>query len=147
MNYFSAFSISASGMSVEKTRVDVAAVNLANIHSTRSAAGGGYKPLRVVSGERPANAFSNVLQGVGDPRGLNGAEVVAIAPLDVEPRMVHEPGHPDADEKGYVRYPRIDQTAEMLTLVTAMRAYEANLVAMSAARTMATRALEIGDQR
>lgn len=147
MDYFSAFAISASGMSVEKTRVDVTAVNLANIHSTRSATGGVYKPLRVISGERPAAAFSNVLQGVGDPNGLNGAQVVSIAPLNVEPRIVHEPGHPDADEKGYVRYPRIDQTAEMLTLVTALRAYEANLVAMNAARTMASRALEIGDQR
>ena len=146
MNYFSVFSISGSGMTVEKTRVDVAAVNLANMHSTRSINGGAYQPMRVLSGERLDNSsFADMLSAPTD--AMRGAQVLGVETLNVEPRLAFEPGHPDADEKGYVRYPNVDQTAEMLTLVSAVRAYEANLVALNAAKNMALRALEIGDQR
>jgi flagellar basal-body rod protein FlgC len=134
MNYLQAFAISASGMAVEKTRVDVTAVNLANMHSTRAADGGGFRALRVVSVERGAS-FDSLLRG---------AQVLELRPLESPARLAYEPGHPDADERGFVAYPGISPVAEMMNLLTAMRAYEANVAALNAAKAMALRTLEIG---
>lgn len=142
MTYLSSFAISASGLTVEKARLDATAVNLANIHSTRSIDGGPYRPIRVISGEKGAPAFTQVLDLQQIAAG--GVQVVAITKLEVPPRLVHEPSHPDADAKGFVHYPGIDHTAEMINLLTATRAYEANLAALGAAKAMAVKALEIG---
>ena len=73
-----------------------------------------------------------------------GAEVVQVVEENRAPRMAFDPGHPHADAKGFVAYPGVDQPTEMLMLNTALRAYEANMVALNTAKTMATRALEIG---
>jgi len=67
--------------------------------------------------------------------------------MRVAPRMVYEPGHPHADTKGYVAYPGVDQSTQMVNMASALRAYEANVVAMNAARVMAARTLEIGGQQ
>jgi flagellar basal-body rod protein FlgC len=134
MNYLQAFAISATGMAVEKARVDVTAVNLANAHSTRSADGVGFRALRVVSAER-VSSFDSLLRG---------AQIVAVRPLEAAPRLAFEPGHPDADDKGFVAYPGINPVAEMMNLLTATRAYEANVAALNAAKTMALRTLELG---
>lgn len=135
MNYLQAFAISASGMAVEKTRVDVTAVNIANATSTRSPDGSAFRPLRVVSGAKPAGSFSDLLAG---------ARVLELRALEAPPRLAYEPGHPDADERGFVAYPGINPVSEMVNLVTAVRAYEANVAALNAAKAMALRALEIG---
>jgi flagellar basal-body rod protein FlgC len=76
-----------------------------------------------------------------------GARIVAVQGDASPPRQVYEPGHPYADAKGFVNYPAVDQVAEMLNVNTALRAYEANVAAMSAARTMAARALDIGSSQ
>lgn len=144
MSYLSAFAISASGMDVEKTRVDITAMNIANMQSTRAADGGPYRPMRVVSGERIGQTFISMLDNQG--QNLGGARILSIARLDTAPRLIYEPSHPDADPKGYVHYPGIEHSSEMINLITAMRAYEANLVAFNAAKTMAVKALEIGGQ-
>jgi flagellar basal-body rod protein FlgC len=141
MDYRSAFQISASGMTVEKLRVDVTAVNLANVHSTRSADGKLFRPLRVVSQEATAS-FSTTFRQLSTT--LRGAQVAAVEELNVAPRLVLEPGHPDADEKGFVAFPGVDQVSEMVNLMTAVRAYEANVIAMNAAKVMTVKALEIG---
>ena len=143
MGYLSSFAISASGLTVEKTRLDATAVNIANIHSTRSIDGGPYRPIRVISGER-TSPFAQVLNTQQIASG--GVQVVSVSQLAVPPRLVHEPSHPDADAKGFVHYPGIDHASEMINLLTAMRAYEANLVALGAAKAMAVKALEIGGQ-
>lgn len=142
MTYLSSFAISASGLTVEKARLDATAINLANIHSTRSIDGGPYRPIRVISGEKGAPPFTQVLDLQQIAAG--GVQVIAIAKLELPPRLVHEPSHPDADAKGFVHYPGIDHTAEMINLLTATRAYEANLAALGAAKAMAVKALEIG---
>lgn len=144
MGYLSTFAISASGMDVEKTRVDITAMNIANMQSTRSADGGPYRPMRVISGERTEQTFASMLDR--HEKKLGGVQVLSITKLDTPPRLVYEPSHPDADPKGYVHYPGIDHSSEMINLITAMRAYEANLVALNAAKTMAAKALEIGGQ-
>lgn len=141
MDYLSAFSISASGMSVEKTRLDVTAFNLANAHSTRTPGGGAFVPMQVISGQRAAGVFDAHLNAAA------GAQVVEVRAMNIAPRMVYEPAHPDADAKGFVAYPGIDPVGEMVNMISTLRAYEANVAAMNAAKTMALKALELGGSR
>ncbi|MBI2308411.1 MAG: flagellar basal body rod protein FlgC [Rhodocyclales bacterium] len=141
MDFSYAAAISASGMDVERTRLDVSAINLANVHTSRTAEGGAFKPLRVVAGFGQVAPFSKAVALTG---GVPGARVVDIRRADVPPRMAYEPGHPDADAQGFVAYPGVDTTLEMVNVMTAVRAYEANVIAMNAAKAMATKALEIG---
>ena len=142
MEYASAFAISASGLQVAKLRVDVTAANLANAYSTRSADGTLFTPLQVVAASKRADLFRTMLYGAD--AALRGAEVVEVRPANVPPRLVYEPQHPDADAKGFVAYPGVNPVAEMVSLVAATRIYEANVAALNAAKSMATRALEIG---
>ncbi len=145
MNHLSVFEISASGMAFERLRADTASANLANLHTTRSLQGGPYKPLRAVAGSTfdPAS-FENQLSAAAVAQGLRTAEVKE---MPTPPRMVYEPGHPDANEKGYVAYPNINLVTEMVSLMTATRAFEANVSALNAAKAMALKALEIGGNR
>jgi flagellar basal-body rod protein FlgC len=140
MNYLLAFDISGSGMSVEKLRLDVTAINLANINTTRSADGGLFKPLKVVTTSKLTPTFDASLNQLS----VAGTVVADVIQADTPPRMVYDPGHPDADEKGFVAYPDINPVSEMINLITTTRAYEANVRAMNAAKTMALKALEIG---
>jgi flagellar basal-body rod protein FlgC len=143
MDYANVFAISGSGMSVEKMRLDVTALNIANAHSTRGLDGSRYQPLQVISAARPFDAvFGVAANGVS-----GGAEVLAVRPVNVAPRLVHEPNHPDADERGFVAYPGVNPVTEMVTLLSALRAYEANVAVLNAAKTMALKALEIGGDR
>jgi flagellar basal-body rod protein FlgC len=139
MDYLRAYAISGSGMAVEKARVDLAAANLANANSTRSAGGALYQPLRLITGAA-APDFAGQLAGA-----LRGAEVIGVRPMDVPPRLSYEPGHPDADDKGFVSYPGIQPLAEMMIMITAVRAYEANVAALNAAKAMAMKTLDIGN--
>jgi flagellar basal-body rod protein FlgC len=141
MDYRSAFAISASGMTVERLRLDVTAVNLANVHSTRSADGTLFRPMRVVSEPIPST-FAATFEGM--KMALGGARVANIEETAAAPRQVYEPGHPQADEQGFVSYPGVDQVSEMVNLMTAVRAYEANVIAMNVAKSMALKALDIG---
>jgi flagellar basal-body rod protein FlgC len=146
MDYHSAFAISASGMAVEKARLDVTALNIANASSTR-AGGTLYQPLTVISAPRQAAAFTRAMAAYGRV-GLDalptGVQVVEVRATGAPPRQVYEPAHPDADARGYVAYPGINPVTEMVNIIAATRAYEANLAAMAAARSMAQRALDIG---
>jgi len=145
MDYSQAFEISASGMTVEKLRIDVTAVNIANMHSTAAADGTLFRPLRVISRSSLPVFASQFEDGAGEAvYKLRGAQIHAVQELDVPPRSVYEPGNPGADDKGFVALPGVDHVSEMVTLVVALRAYEANVAAMNAARTMAMKALEVG---
>jgi flagellar basal-body rod protein FlgC len=143
MDYLTAFAISGSGMSVEKLRLDVTAVNLANVHSTRSASGAPFQPLTVVSSAREGASFAAAL-AAGSAALPLGAQVSEVRASAVPPRMVYEPSHPDADSKGFVAYPGVNTVNEMVNLISATRAYEANVAALNAAKVMALKALEIG---
>jgi len=137
MDYRSLFAISAAGMSVERTRVEVAALNLANANVAHSAGVERFTPLRVT-----AHAGFGAL--VTDGLRVGELPRAHVEPAEVPPRRVHEAGHPLADEEGFVSYPAVDPAAEMVSLMTASRSYEANLAAMNIARTLALKALEIG---
>jgi flagellar basal-body rod protein FlgC len=142
MDYRNAFAISATGMDIEKLRLDVTAANLANVHSGKRADGSLYQPMSVVSSESGADfaARFEASNGVA----LHGAQLVGVQPQAVPPRLVYEPGNPEANERGFVERPGIDHVGEMVNLSSALRAYEANVVAMNAAKTMALKALELG---
>jgi flagellar basal-body rod protein FlgC len=142
MDYSSNFAVSAAGMALERTRVEVAALNLANAHTTQSPGQVPYIPLQVVAQTAASNSFG-ALMGPDKP-GVPAAPEFHVEPANVAPRTVHEPGHPFADAKGFVNYPGVDTAAEMVSMMSATRAYEANVAAMNTARTMALKALDIG---
>jgi flagellar basal-body rod protein FlgC len=131
---FSSMDISASGLTAERLRLDVIASNISNVNSTRTAAGGPYRRKMPVFSENMAGA-----QGVA-----GGVRVTGIVE-DASPlKRVLDPGHPDADKDGYVLLPNVESVKEMVDMVTAMRAYEANATAISAGKALASKALEIG---
>lgn len=138
-----AYEISRTGMDVEWRRLEVIAQNLANAGTTRTASGGPYQPLRLVSGPQFASLYRHTSGGIA-PAALSGVRVYGIEPMNVSPRLVYEPSHPQADANGFVAYPGIDHAGEMTLLVKTARVYEANLVAMNAARSMYLKALELG---
>lgn len=142
MDYRAAFEISAAGMSLEKTRLDISALNLANMHSSIAPGSQGYRPMRVLAQPLTVD-FSNVMNAESSA----AVRSLSIVPMENTPRLVSDPGHPHADERGFVRYPGVDQASEMIIAMTALRAYEANVAAAGFARAMASRALEIGGQR
>lgn len=131
------FSISAAGMDIERLRVDVAAANLANA-SAAIGADGGYQPMQVVS---RAGGLRGATPSFGD---WMQAPTVSVVPTGAVPLERQEPWHPLADAKGIVRYPAVDHTTEMVNMMQAMRAYEANVAAMNTSRTMLLKAIEIG---
>lgn len=139
-----AFAISRSGLDVEWQRLQIVADNIANINTSRTSSGVGYVPRALVSG--PAGSFGKLVSDGLAGRRPTGVTVYDIATLGGETRKVYDPRHPDADEAGFVSYPAISQAGEMTMMVKASRAYEANLVAMSAALQMYSSALQIGRQ-
>lgn len=143
MRLFSAIETSASGLTAERFRLDLIASNLANAESTRTENGGPYR--RKVALFTPNGArysFRDILsmKYSGSPEGVR---VYGIEEDKSPLKRVYTPGHPDADEEGYVTYPNVDVVTEMVDMMSATRAYEANVTAIEAAKTMAQRALEL----
>lgn len=125
--------------------MDVVANNLANVNTTRTPGGGPFRRQQVAFA--PADkTFAETLAGASGDGGVTGGgvRVSAIVP-DMRPfKRVYEPGHPDADSKGYVSMPNIDTVSEMVDMMSATRAYEANVAAVGAVKSMAMKAMEIG---
>lgn len=139
MDYLKSFAVSAAGMVVERTRVEVAAMNLANANTVQDPAATGYRPLRVVAqaGQAPFSSLVESGLGVALP-------AATVEPTAVAPRLAQEPGHPLANEQGLVAYPGVDAATEMVSMMSATRAYEANVAALNTARTLALKTLDIG---
>ncbi len=148
MGFMDTLAISASGMTAERLRMDVVANNLANVNTTRTPGGGPFRREQVAMA--PASAsFGETLAGLsGDNGGAEavqgGVQVSGIVP-DMRPfKRVYQPGHPDADKQGYVNLPNVDTVTEMVDMMGATRAYEANVAAVGAVKGMAMKAMEIG---
>jgi flagellar basal-body rod protein FlgC len=140
-----AFEISRSGMDIEWRRLEVIAQNIANANTSRTAMGGTYQPMRLVSG--PRSGFASHLSSTSlSSQQMNGVQTYGVEPMNTTPLRVYDPAHPHADAKGFVSYPGIDHVGEMTLLVKTSRAYEANVVAMNAARAMYTKAFELGNR-
>lgn len=147
VDYQAASVIGAAGMAVQKLRADTAALNLASAGTSRPPGGLPYRAARVVVQTGVASSFADLMQAGQPPGRLILPQAAGIVTVDSTPRMMHEPGHPHADDRGYVAYANVDTLAEMLTIMNATRAYEANIAGMRATRAMALKALEIGGQR
>jgi len=134
---FGGLRASSSGLAAERVRIDVIAENVANARTTRTSEGGPY--TRKIVRFEPM-----VREAAGRPDQVVGVRAAGIdADRETPYGLVHEPSHPDADENGYVRYPNVNTVLEMTDLITAMRAYEANLTVQQNFLQMAERALQL----
>lgn len=153
MSLMNSLNISASGMSAQRTRMDIIAQNVANVNTTRDENGKPYVRKTVVFAER-SNANANfeaflTAQKTGLPYKNQigtGVKISSIAEDHVSAmKKVYDPSNPDADEEGYVTYPNVNTVTEMTNMIDASRAYEANVTAFNATKNMALKGLELGN--
>ncbi len=143
MGMFDAIDIAASGLTAERLRMDVTAENLANAQTTRTPEGGPYRRQAVVLAQAGGDFAGQLAGAVGSGADPAGVEAVGIVADDSPLRRVYDPGHPDADAQGYVTMPNVNPVTEMVDLIDASRAYEANLTAMQTAKTAFTKTIEL----
>lgn len=145
MGIFNIMNTSASGLTAERLRMDVIADNIANSQTTRTENGGAYRRKMVVFGEEKKDFIvpMNITKD-GTKSIKGGVKVIKIAEDKTPFNYVYDPEHPDADAKGYVAMPNVNTVKEMVDMITATRAYEANATVVTNAKSMATAALQIG---
>ncbi len=151
MGFFDGYNVATSGMSAQRTRINVVSANIANAQTTHAQNGGPYKKQNVIFEEilmdkQNKDSFgqnkspqTNLLR-VSDLRGVGVKEILDTKS---EPVMKFEPNHPDANNDGYVAYPNINPVIEMVDLIEAMRSYESNVAAFQTQKTMDTKTLDI----
>ncbi|NLJ99590.1 MAG: flagellar basal body rod protein FlgC [Tissierellia bacterium] len=144
MGIFDSINISASALTAEKTRIDIINKNMANANTTRSTGGMPYRRQMVVYEENKGRAFSDYLGKQNDKINGKGVMIREIVEDETPFKLKYEPGHPDADENGYVSMPNVEIVKEMVDMIDAQRAYEANITAMNSTKSMLMKALEIG---
>lgn len=149
MSIFKGINISASGLTAERTRMDIIAKNMANANTTRTQSGEPYKRQVAVFKEAKKNpSFKELLESkkvsAGRSGKSGGVELVGIVDDKTPFRKVYDPGHPDADERGYVTMSNVDPITEMVDMISATRSYEANATALASSKNMLMKALEIG---
>jgi len=157
---FSSLAVASTGLSAQRTRMDVIAQNLANAETTRTAQGGPYHrrfaQLEAITPTQPV--ITNVIAGLpvafpvtpdpastaaGFADSTGGVQVTAIGEDKTDGPMVYDPAHPDADKNGYVHMPNVRMTDELMDLMNARRLYEANATVFQVARTMLHKAIDI----
>jgi flagellar basal-body rod protein FlgC len=145
MSMFGGLEVSASALTAERLRMDVVAENLANAQTTRGTDGQPYRRKEVVLQEQAGSFGASLSAAMGTNGGANGGgvEVAGIVEDQTPLKQVYDPGHPDADANGYVAMPNVDTVTEMVDLIGAQRAYEANVTAMQAAKQMFSRTLDL----
>ncbi len=141
MELFRDFNIRASGLTAERLRMDLISNNIANANTTRTKEGGPYQRQIPIFGE----VLETVHNGPGTPENRpGGVKVLQVTSPQTPPRLVYDPSHPDANGEGYVAYPDINVVSEMVNLISASRAYEANITAFNAAKDMFRATLDLG---
>ncbi|WP_129409833.1 flagellar basal body rod protein FlgC [Marinitoga lauensis] len=138
LNAFKIMDIAASGMTAERFRSEVISNNLANANTTRTENEGPYR-RKIVTFKEVLNKQFN-----SKDEQLSGVKIAKLEEDKSPFRLVYDPGHPDADKNGYVKYPNVNPLREMVDLITAQRAYEANVAVVNSAKTMFNSALSIG---
>ena len=142
MNLFGMLEVSASALTAERQRAEVVTANMANAETTRTPEGGPYRRQLVVFRARRLTQFPLLLASHPGP-ATPGVELDQVIADPSPPLVRYQPGHPDADAKGYVAYPAINPVEEMTDLLGAVRAYELNASAVLAAKTMITQSLDL----
>ncbi len=144
MAFLQSIDISASGLTAQRLRMDIISENIANANTTRTADGGPYRRKVVTLAEAGSRSFAAQL-GQAASTAVAGGVVAGAIRTDPAPFIYeYDPGHPDTDEAGYVRYPNVDEAREMIDMMAVTRSYEANVTALNATKSMAIKALEIG---
>ncbi len=150
MGFFDGYNVSSSGMSAQRTRINVVSANIANAKTTHTNEGGPYKKQEVVFEDvllaQGKKTNSNEVEMTNDKNSglaLRGVGVKSIIESDAKPVMRYEPTHPDANEDGYVAYPDINPVVEMVDLIEAMRSYEANVAAFNTHKNIDSKTLDI----
>ncbi|MCA9739850.1 MAG: flagellar basal body rod protein FlgC [Gemmatimonadota bacterium] len=148
--FFRPLRVAASGLTAQRVRMETIAENIANAEATRTAGGGAYQrqvarlearprpdtgPLTLASLDVPPLPFQE-----GEPGGV---DVTAVEADPTEGPLVYDPGHPDADANGYVRYPNVELSQETVDLMLSRRAYEANATVFQVLKSVLHRALSI----
>ena len=144
MSFLNAMRISASGLKSQRLRMNVLSNNLANAHTTVTPEGGPYKRQDVVFSAVPLEKKFESFLDEAYMTELKKVKVVDIHQDKAPPRKVFDPKHPQADDKGYVSMPNIHVMSEMVNMIMATRAYEANVTALDNTKQMMVKALEIG---
>ena len=144
MDFLKIMEISGSALSAQRIRMNVISVNLANINSTRTPGGGPYRRKEVIFSAAPISSpFEKRLKEETE-RCLRQVKIIGVAE-DMRPfKKVHDPSHPDADKEGYVTLPNVNLVEEMIDMLSANHAYEANIAVINATKEMVIKALEIG---
>ena len=144
MDFLSSLNISGSGLTAQKLRMDVISQNIANAEVTRTESGTPYRRKMVVlSSINGSNSFRDALDKATKVK-TGGVQVQNIIEDQTDLVPVYNPSHPDANEEGYVMMPNVNTAQEMIDMLGASRAYEANVTAFNATKAMALKALEIG---
>jgi flagellar basal-body rod protein FlgC len=130
------FKVSASALEAQRTRMNIIASNMANAQSTKTEGGGPYVKKDVVFMTIPIKSNSS--------EGLEGVKVTEVVQDTKPPLVIYDPGHPDADENGYVTMPNINVIKEMVNMMMALRSYEANVKAFNISKGMYQKSLELG---
>ena len=147
MGFFDGYNVATSGMSAQRTRINIVSANIANAQTTHSTEGGPYKKQNVIFQEVLLDSNKKAKDDNNDskidPLSLRGVGVKEILDSKDEPVLRYEPEHPDANDKGYVAYPNINPVTEMVNLIEAMRSYEANVSSFKTQKEMDTKTLDI----
>ncbi|MDD2482179.1 MAG: flagellar basal body rod protein FlgC [Lutispora sp.] len=145
MGFLDSINISASGMTAERLRMDVISKNISNANTTRTSNGTPYRRQVVIFEEADiSQPFSSFLSKAQNNLNKSGVRVSSIVEDKSEYKLVYNPGHPDADEKGYIKMPNVDIMVEMVNMISATRAYEANVTSINSTKNMIMKALDIG---
>ena len=140
MSLFAALQVSASGLGAQRIRAELLAENMANAETTRTEEGGPYRRKDVVfSTQVQSSPFSAVFQN----ELATGVTVANVVEDTRDPEQRYQPGHPDADESGYVAFPRLNPAEEMVDMLNASRSFQANISAMTAVKSMLNSSIDL----
>jgi flagellar basal-body rod protein FlgC len=143
MSLFGVLSVSESGMTAQRTRAELLVQNLANSETTRTPEGGPYRRQDAVFQSAPQTSpFSAVFQSEMTD-GVAGVEVAAVVEDSTEGEKRYQPGNPDADKDGYVAYPNVNPSEDMVDLLSAQRGFQGNVAAMSAIKDMIQHSIDL----
>lgn len=146
MSFFNSINVSATGLTAERLRMDIISKNIANANTTRTASGAPYRrQVPVFREQGSGDSFEKVFaQAQGKYVGGDGVEVASVEEDPRSFKKIYNPGHPDADDEGYVLMPNVEVVTEMINLISSSRGYEANVTSLNNAKQMYMKALEIG---
>jgi flagellar basal-body rod protein FlgC len=143
MSFIKALDISANGLYAQKKKMEVISQNIANADTLVTENGEPYRKRYVLMTESKNSTFNKVLDNLSQARTGKGVNTTIVTSLEKPFKLLYDPEHPLANENGYVRMPNVDTTEEMIDMLSATRAYEANVTVMDATKEMFKKAMEI----